>query len=153
MADQLLAFFKTDPLARNWFLRSTQTGQPPTVSISVNGSAGEPPLSVQFTSNVSDVDGTIVEFAWTFGDGGFSLAPNPAKTFPVAGEYPVFLTVTDDDGNTATASRTISVGPPQIPAVSAISALLLAVLLAVGGAVAIARQRITARRNDGRALP
>jgi PKD repeat protein len=113
VADQLLAFFKTDPTATPWFLRRTVTGQPPTVTAGASVSSGAAPLRVNFTASASDPDGTITAYQWTFDDGTFSTAQNPAKTFPAPGNYSVHLTVTDNSGNTTLRTLPISVTSPQ----------------------------------------
>lgn len=109
VADQLLAFFKTHPTATSWFLRGTGAGQPPAVNLTANTLAGAPPLTVNFTVQATDPDGSVVDYAWTFDDGGFSREQNPTKTFVVAGSYTVRLTVTDNSGNHTTVSRVITV--------------------------------------------
>jgi PKD repeat protein len=109
----LLAFFKTDPTAVPWFLKRTVTGQPPQVTAGASVSSGPPPLSVNFMASASDPDGTIAAYQWTFDDGTFSTAQNPAKTFPAPGNYSVRLTVTDDSGNTTLRTLPISVVPAQ----------------------------------------
>jgi PKD domain len=113
VADQLLAFFKTDPTATPWFLKQTVTGQPPTVTAGASVSSGDAPLSVNFTASASDPDGTIAAYQWTFDDGTFSTAQNPAKTFPAPGDYSVHLTVTDNSGNTTLRTLPVSVASPQ----------------------------------------
>ena len=113
VADQLLAFFKTDPTATPWFLKRTVTGQPPTVTADASVSNGAAPLSVNFTASASDPDGWIVAYQWTFDDGNFSTAQNPAKIFPAPGNYSVHLTVTDNSGNTVSRTLPIGVAPPQ----------------------------------------
>jgi PKD repeat protein len=113
VADQLLAFFKTDPTATPWFLRKTISGQPPTVTAGANVSSGAAPLSVNFTASASDPDGTIAAYQWTFDDGTFSTAQNPAKTFPAPGNYSVHLTVTDNSGNIVMRTVPIYVASPQ----------------------------------------
>ena len=113
VADQLLAFFKTDPTATPWFLKKTVTGQPPTVTAGASVSSGDAPLRVNFTASASDPDGTIAAYQWTFDDGTFSTAQNPAKIFPAPGNYSVHLTVTDNSGNTTLRTLPISVAPPQ----------------------------------------
>lgn len=100
VADQLLAFFKTDPTATPWFLRNTMVGQPPEVEVASDVDEGEVPLTVRFVAQASDSDGTVSEFAWTFEDGCFSFEQNPTKLFAVPDSYIVRLTVSDDDGNT-----------------------------------------------------
>lgn len=110
VSDQLLAFFKTDPTATPWFLRSTVVGQPPTVTASANPSSGATPLMVNFTAAANDPDGTIAEYVWTFDDGTFSRSQNPVKTFPAPGIYNVHLTVTDNSGNTVARTVAVSAG-------------------------------------------
>ena len=112
VADQLLAFFKTDPTATPWFLKQTVTGRPPTVTVGASVSSGAVPLRVDFTSSAHDPDGMITSYQWTFDDGTFSTAQNPAKTFPAPGNYSVHLTVTDNSGNTTLRTLPISVVSP-----------------------------------------
>ena len=61
------------------------------------------------TSDSSDPDGTIVRYRFDSGDGRVVDGPAPTATFLYApGEYRATVTVFDDDGNPATASRTFS---------------------------------------------
>ncbi|MEZ5249826.1 MAG: PKD domain-containing protein, partial [Ilumatobacteraceae bacterium] len=62
----------------------------------------------------SDPDGTIVSYAWDFGDGATGTGVTAAHTFAAAGTYTVELTVTDDDGASATSSQEVVV--PDVPA-------------------------------------
>jgi PKD domain len=110
VADQLLAFFKTDPTAMPWFLKQTSTGQPPRVTAGATPSSGTTNLSVQFTANATDPDGTIASYIWTFDDGTYSYAQNPVKMFTAPGDYNAHLTVTDNDGDFVTATVPVSVG-------------------------------------------
>jgi PKD repeat protein len=102
VAHELLAFFKTHTTAVSWFLRHTITGQPPTCSASANPTSGVAPLTVNFSANASDPDGTIAQYVWTFDDSDFSFWQNPVKSFPAPGVYNVRLTVSDNSGNTVT---------------------------------------------------
>ena len=110
VAEELVAFFKTDPTARPWFLRSDVVGQAPKCVASSDVSQGRPPLTVHFHSTASDPDGTIIERLWTFDDGGYAVGQNPTKIYPVPGQYDARLTVTDNSGNTATCTVSILVG-------------------------------------------
>ena len=55
-----------------------------------------------------DSDGTIVGYAWTFGDGSTATGSKVSHTYAVAGTYPVTLTVTDDRSGTDTASGAVA---------------------------------------------
>lgn len=66
---------------------------------------------VQLSSQGSaDADGNIVAYLWQFGDGQSSTAANPSHSYNNAGVYQLSLTVTDNGGqsHTATASLNIS---------------------------------------------
>lgn len=72
---------------------------PPLSVASASALSGTSPLSVQFSSSgSSDPDGTIVSYAWTFGDGANSTVPEPSHVFSTEGVYQVVLSVTDNDG-------------------------------------------------------
>jgi PKD repeat protein len=79
------------------------------VTAGASVSSGAAPLRVNFTASASDPDGTIASYQWTFDDGTFSTAQNPAKIFPVPGNYSVHLTVTDNSGDTTLRTLPISV--------------------------------------------
>jgi len=121
-ADQLYAFFKTDPIAMPWYLRKAVTGQVPQVTAQADVTEGNAPLTVHFSAEATDPDGKVIEYVWTFGDGTFSYNPNggpgkepfylnpkPVKTFPNPGLYSAYLAVTDNDGNAVTREIRIKV--------------------------------------------
>jgi len=91
--------------------------QPPIVNASANPITGEAPLTVQFTATAEDSDGVIVSYSWAFGDDSTSTQENPLHAYQSAGIYTAVLTVTDDDGATATDNLIITVteGPSQPP--------------------------------------
>ena len=61
------------------------------------------------------MDGTIVSWAWDFGDGNTSTAQHPSHSYAVPGTYTVSLTVTDDLGATGSTSQTVdAVRPPPL---------------------------------------
>jgi len=84
------------------------TNQPPLASFAPPAEplAGE---AATFTDTSSDPDGSIVAWSWDFGDGATSSAHSPAHTYADAGRYTVRLTVTDDDGATASTQLPIRV--------------------------------------------
>jgi PKD repeat protein len=59
-------------------------------------------LTCSFRDQSRDDDGTIVSWAWNFGDGATSGEQNPTHTYASEGRYEVLLTVTDDRGATDT---------------------------------------------------
>jgi len=66
---------------------------------------------VQFNASAaSDPDGSIVNYAWNFGDGSTDIGSVVWHRFSGAGIYVVTLTVTDDDGAANTITQAIQVG-------------------------------------------
>ena len=56
-------------------------------------------------STSTDPDGVITGYHWDFGDGSTSNAVDPTHTYVANGTYHVTLTVTDDNGQSASSSR------------------------------------------------
>lgn len=90
---------------------------PPVADISATPTVGDFPLSVTFSGTGStDSDGTIVSYAWAFGDGGTATGVSPAAhEYAAAGTYNAVLTVTDDDGAVDVDGITITVTDPTPP--------------------------------------
>jgi len=63
----------------------------------------------------ADPDGSIVSYAWTFGDGTTGSGQVAQKSYAQNGTYAVRLTVTDNGTATASTTRTITVGSPPPP--------------------------------------
>ncbi len=81
--------------------------------------SGNSPLFVTFDASASrDADGTIARYAWDFGDGVLGSGVTANHTYMDAGEYPVTLLVTDDDGATGMVTETIVVSDPNAVTVS-----------------------------------
>lgn len=119
---QLHAFFKSDPAATPWSLDPAASGSRPSCSVTATPASGDAPLAVDFQANAADADGSVVEWAWSFGDGTGSLAAAPSKTFPAEDDYPIRLTVTDDDGDTGSCEAVIQV-PEAASLIGALAAL------------------------------
>lgn len=64
-----------------------------------------------------DPDGSIVSYDWDFGDGGSASGVTATHTYAMPGTYTVTLTVTDNDGLTGTASKSVLAEeePPLVP--------------------------------------
>lgn len=86
---------------------------PPTAVFSRTPSSGEIPLTVDFDANASsDSNGSIVSYAWDFGDGNNGTGVTTSHTYTVAGVYTVTLTVTDNEAATGQTSLSISAAAP-----------------------------------------
>lgn len=97
----------TDPAPQN----NTPTG-----AITVNVSAGEAPLFVNFDgTNSTDGDGYIVDYSWEFGDGSRGSGSIYGHTYTTAGIYTATLTVRDNEGATSDSRITITITKPIIP--------------------------------------
>lgn len=93
-------------------LRQAAPNQGPTALIA-SSCAG---LTCSFDgAGSTDADGSVVSYAWDFGDGAAGAGVELEHTFATSGDYPVALTVTDDRGLTHTATATVTVAPPPAP--------------------------------------
>ncbi len=66
---------------------------------------------IAFTDRSRDLDGELVSWHWDFGDGSTSEEQNPKHKYAEPGTYTVTLTVTDNEGATATKSVELFVAP------------------------------------------
>lgn len=82
---------------------------PDITSVTIPTSAQEGD-SVTFKVTASDVPADILTYRWTFGDATSSNSATVSKTYYTAGTYPITITVTDDDGGSATRNGTLVVG-------------------------------------------
>lgn len=93
------------PIADAWL-----GNRPPTAAFT----ASCPTTTCTFdASGSADPDGTIAGYSWDFGDGTTGTGPAPVHQYATTGQYTPTLTVTDDAGATATASRIVLVGSIQ----------------------------------------
>ena len=86
---------------------------PPNASFTASDTSGTAPMDVSFdASGSSDPDGHIESHDWNFDDGSSSSGETTSHEFGSSGNYTVELTVTDDDGDTDSTSKAISVSSP-----------------------------------------
>ena len=86
--------------------------QDPIARIVTNVLSGATPLTVTFDGTTSSDDGTIMSYAWDFGDGDTATGPNAQHTFQTTQTSEIFvvrLTVTDNLGATGTTTQSIEV--------------------------------------------
>ena len=89
-------------------LAAAAVSEGPTASFTVDPGSVLSGETVSFTSTSTD-DGTIVTQDWDFDDGTTTEGAAPSHIYAVPGIYTVQLTVTDDEGLTASHSETVTV--------------------------------------------
>ena len=89
---------------------TSPVAEPPVAMASADVTTGKVPLTVNLSSADSyDPDGQIVGYQWDFGDGSQAVnTADTAHTNTTSGNYIAVLTVTDDQGFSATAQVEIS---------------------------------------------
>ena len=91
---------------------------PLTVSCSANPASGQAPLTTTYSATVSGGSGIYNSYYWNFNDGQTQTTStnNVQHTYQNSGTYNGIITVTDNQGHTATANcPTITVTPQPIP--------------------------------------
>ena len=85
---------------------------PPIASFTATPTNGEAPLTVDFDATASsDPNGSIVSYNWDYDDGSiFGLGTVTSHEYTFPGSYTVTLTVTDNEGATASATTPVIVG-------------------------------------------
>ncbi len=104
----------------------TRLGVAPPANLPPTALIGTPMISERTVTvsgaGSSDPDGTITSYAWEFGDGATATGSTASRTYAADGTYTVRLTVTDDDGDTGTTTRQVTVAatPPPNQAPTAV---------------------------------
>ncbi len=93
----------------------TRNDAPPVALIAISPNPAQVGQTVGFDGSGSTDDGSLVAYAWDFGDGQTASSERTTHTYPDAGSYSVKLTVTDDAGLTGEASATVVVQAPPPP--------------------------------------
>jgi PKD repeat protein len=104
----------TDDMGATSTSSKTLTVDPPNVAptpvLISSSSIGQAPAALTFSgASSSDPDGTVAAYAWDFGDGSSSTSASPGHTFSTAGTFTVRLTVSDNQGATATTATSVTV--------------------------------------------
>src|SRR3989449_2933104 len=89
----------------------------PTASFTFTSGTILTSASVSFDGSASfDPDGTIVGYAWDFGDGSTGSGATSSHSYSTAGTYTVKLNVTDNSGSTALDTQTVTITdrPPVV---------------------------------------
>jgi PKD repeat protein len=95
-----------------WYLWATLAGwQNDGPIVNVNGpySATVNTDIIFSSAGTSSSNGEIISYLWSFGDGDTSSLANPGHMYTAAGTYTVKLTVTDDQGTSASGSTTATI--------------------------------------------
>ena len=88
---------------------SSAFNQPPIPLISLKPPYGSAPLDVTLDGSSSrDTDGFIETYEWNWNDGGTATGPTPSREFE-EGTYDITLTVTDNEGASSEAVKTLRV--------------------------------------------
>lgn len=97
-------------------LNLTVVNQPPTAALSTSAASALVGGSITAsTAASSDPDGTVASSTINFGDGSAAVAgPSASHQFKVAGTYTVTATVTDNNGASSIASRSVTVNPQSV---------------------------------------
>jgi len=105
-----------DTVVHTGYITVTEPPEPPTPPVAdfeAEPTAGEAPLTVQFTDRSTNEP---TAWEWDFGDGSGAAAQNPEHTYDEPGSYTVALTVTNADGSdTETQIDLIVVAEPPEP--------------------------------------
>ena len=146
--DGTLALQKAGSIGLGTYVSSSATSGPVTASFSklsaVPSVANAKPtatvvaavddLTATFDGSASkDVDGSLTGYLWQFGDGTTATTPVAQHVYTAAGTYTASLTVTDDDGATATSTATVTAVKPNVAPVARVAASVQDLTVAADG--------------------
>ncbi|OJH34476.1 cellulase [Cystobacter ferrugineus] len=95
------------------------SNQLPVAKLTATPTSGNAPLTVAFSgAGSTDPDGTLVTYAWDFGDGQQATGATASHTYTQGGAFTATLTVKDNKGATATTSVPIQVTSTTLEAPS-----------------------------------
>ena len=99
-------------------LPAASGNQSPVAVLSAQPISGIAPLNVSFDgSGSTDADGSVVSYAWDFGDGASAFGAAANHSYSAAGSFLARLTVTDNQGasNSATTTILVNADIPSAP--------------------------------------
>ena len=124
---------------------SIQEAEPPVALFTVDPNPADSGSAIRFDASASyDADGTVVSFAWDFGDGSSGTGSSATHVYASPGTYTVTLQIVDNDETSATASREVVVGATSFASTAAVwvsSILVIAAVVAAVALVALRRRR------------
>ncbi len=90
------------------------SNRPPTGTFAWTPSPSVDGVDVTFRPISCDVDGTVVQWSWSFGDGTGATVESPIHRFQASGVYDVTLVLTDEDGSSGSVTQQVAVenAPP-----------------------------------------
>ena len=110
------------------YVEAGTTNIPPVSVASSDSTSGVAPLKVIFDgSGSTDEDGTIITYAWDFGDGNTGSGVEATHTYQTEGNFNATLTVTDNGGAEATSEPIAIEVTPGLSSINAPSNLTAAV--------------------------
>ncbi|MBM4040618.1 MAG: PKD domain-containing protein [Planctomycetes bacterium] len=116
--------------------------QPPKAVATASPTMGLAPLTVGFDGSASsDPDGRIVSYQWAFGDGATASGATVQHTYDSPGTYTAVLTVTDNQGATASTQVTV-IAYGDLSKVIFVESISLRLVRSGSGAFVEARVRI-----------
>lgn len=99
-------------------LGASATNAPPTTDFGMTIDDRD----VDVASTSIDFDGTIASYSWDFGDGSMAATTaNASHTYAAYGTYTVRLTVTDNNGTSASYARVARLNAPPVPLVNGVT--------------------------------
>jgi len=90
--------------------------EPPDAVFVVDSNTANVGDKIEFHDASIDIDGEVVSWNWSFGDGSTSNERNPVHVYKHKGDYTVTLTVKDDDGAVSSYSSEMHIDGKSIPA-------------------------------------
>jgi PKD repeat protein len=104
-----------DGATDSFTVTKTVLNRQPVAQLTTNQTTVTINVAVQLDGSESyDNDGTIVSYMWDFGDGTTATGVTTEHTYEESGDYSVTLTVTDNDGDSASEDMLITVDDEAI---------------------------------------